>query len=108
MCGCGGDSAVQSHSVGGVRGRAGTHTHRGTHTHTGTYMRMLHLPFSDLPLGKCPSGLNSVWSFLLTVEIRFGPFGLRWKIGLVFCTYSSTSPEIGFGLFCCLRFLHRK
>ena len=28
----------------------------GTHTgtHTGTYTRMLHLPFSDLPLKKCP------------------------------------------------------
>ena len=27
---------------------------RDTHTHTGTYTRMLHLPFSDLPLKKCP------------------------------------------------------
>ena len=27
-------------------------THTGTHT--GTYTRMLHLPFSDLPLKKCP------------------------------------------------------
>ena len=45
-CGGGRDSAVQSHSMGGVRGgRGGTHT--GTHTHTGTYMRMLHLPFSE-------------------------------------------------------------
>ena len=32
--GVGGDSAVQSHSVGGVRGRAEGHTH--THTHTGS------------------------------------------------------------------------
>ena len=34
----------------------GTHTHTHTHTqeHTGTYTRMLHLPFSDLPLKKCP------------------------------------------------------
>ena len=31
-------------------GRGGTHTG----THTGTYTRMLHLPFSDLPLKKCP------------------------------------------------------
>ena len=30
-------------------------THRNTHTHTGTYTRMLHLPFSDLPLKKCPT-----------------------------------------------------
>ena len=48
--GVGGDSAVQSHSMGGVRGRAEGHTG----THTGTYTRMLHLPFSDLPLKKCP------------------------------------------------------
>ena len=27
-----------------------THTHTHTGTHTGTYTRMLHLPFSDLPL----------------------------------------------------------
>ena len=27
-------------------------THTGTHT--GTYTQMLHLPFSDLPLKKCP------------------------------------------------------
>ena len=33
--------------------RRGTYT--GTHTHTGTYTRMLHLPFSDLPLKKCPT-----------------------------------------------------
>ena len=51
MCGCGGHSAVQPHSMGGVsRGRGGTHTG----THTGTYTRMLHPPFSDLPLKKCP------------------------------------------------------
>ena len=64
----GGDSAVQPHSMGGVMGGerrdTNTHTHtqehtyRNTHTHThtqehtqrGTYTRMLHLPFSDLPL----------------------------------------------------------
>ena len=36
MWGCGGDSAVQPHSMCGVRGRGGTHTHthRNTHTHT--------------------------------------------------------------------------
>ena len=61
MWGCGGDSAVQPHSMGGVRGgKGGTHTHTHTqehththtqeHTHTGTYTRMLHLPLSDLPL----------------------------------------------------------
>ena len=36
--------------------------------------------------------LESAWSFLLTVEIRFGLF-----------TYGSPRPEIGFGLLC-LRF----
>ena len=58
MWGCGGHSAVQSHSMGGFRGRAEghthththPHTHTGTHTHTGMYTRMLHLPFSDPPL----------------------------------------------------------
>ena len=47
-----GDSAVQSHRMGGARGRAEGHTH--THTHRGTYMRMLHLPFADLPPLKVP------------------------------------------------------
>ena len=58
------------------------------------------------------------WSFLLTVEIRFGLFCLRWKFGLVFFAYGGklvwsfllTVPlvqKIGFGLFC-LRFPHRK
>ena len=40
MCGCGGDSAVQPHSMGGVRGeRRDTHTHTHTqeHTHTHTH-----------------------------------------------------------------------
>ena len=49
------NSAVQPHSMGGVMGgRRGTHTHTHTGTHTGTYTQMLHLPFSDLPLKKCP------------------------------------------------------
>ena len=30
-------------------------TQEHTHTHTGTYTQMLHLPFSDLPLKKCPT-----------------------------------------------------
>ena len=53
MWGCGGDSAVQPQSMGGVRRGEEGHTHTHTHTHTGTYTRMLHLPFSDLPLKKC-------------------------------------------------------
>ena len=67
--------------------------------------------------------LRSIWLgfFLLTVEIRFGLFCLRWKIGLVFVAYGNPPPEVGFGLFClrfprpeigfslvCLRFPHRK
>ena len=32
-----------------------TGTHRNTQENTGTYTRMLHLPFSDLPLKKCQS-----------------------------------------------------
>ena len=46
----GGDSAVQSHSVGRVRGTAEGHTHTHTGAHTGTYTRMLPVPFSDLEL----------------------------------------------------------
>ena len=37
--------------------------------------------------------VSSVWSLLLTVEIRFGLFCLRWKIGLVFFAYGSPRPE---------------
>ena len=41
MWACGGDSAVQPHSMGGVMGRGRrdthTHTHTGTHTHTDTH-----------------------------------------------------------------------
>ena len=50
----------------------------------------------------------SVWSFLLTIEIGFGLFCLRWKIGLVFSAYGfPPRAEIGLGLLC-LRFPHRK
>ena len=37
------------------------------------------------------------------LEIRFGLFCLRWKIGLVFLTCGSPRPEIGLGL-CYLQF----
>ena len=52
------------------------------------------------------------WPFLLTVDIRFGLFCLRFKIGLVFFALVflltvTPRPEIRFGLFC-LRFPHRK
>ena len=58
------------------------------------------------------------WSFLLTVEIRFGLFYLRLKFVLVFFAYGGKSvwsfllmvppvQKIGFGLFY-LRFPHRK
>ena len=58
-------SVPQYGGVGGGGGRGGTHTHTHTHTHTGTHTgthtQMLHLPFSDLPLKKCPNrgGCNS-------------------------------------------------
>ena len=48
-----GDSAVQPHSAGRGLEEGHTHTQEHTHTHRGTYTRMLHLPFSDLPLKKC-------------------------------------------------------
>ena len=68
MWGCGGDSAVQPHSMAGVGGGRGrdTHTHTGIHTgiHTGTYTRMLHLPFSDLPLKKCPNEIAEPLRYL--------------------------------------------
>ena len=37
-----------------ARAHTHTHTEEHTHTHTGMYTQMLHLPFSDLPLKKCP------------------------------------------------------
>ena len=40
------------------------------------YLRLVFVAYGQL-----------AWSFLLTVEIRFGLFCLRWKIGLVFLTY---------------------
>ena len=39
--------------------------------------------------------VNSVWSFLLAVEIRFGLFCLWRKMGLIFFTYGS-SPFSGY------------
>ena len=48
--GLGGALCCSVHSMGGVGGRGGTHTG----TRRGTYTHMLHLPFSDLPLKKCP------------------------------------------------------
>ena len=83
-------SAVQPHSMGGVRGgeeghththththehtHTHTHTHRNTHTHThtGTCTRMLHLLFSDLPFKKCP--IN--WVFLTDSR---EPRQLNWE-----------------------------
>ena len=46
------------------------------------------------------------WSFLLTVEIRFGLLCLRWKSVWSFLLTVPPWPEIRFGLFC-LRFPHR-
>ena len=66
--GVGGDSTVQSHSMGGVRGRAEGHTQEHTHTHTGTYTRMLHLPFSDLPFEKCPTNVGSPQIFFVSPQ----------------------------------------
>ena len=42
------------------------------------YLRLVFVTYGQL-----------AWSFLLMVEIRFGLFCLRWKIGLVFFTYGS-------------------
>ena len=47
----------------------------GTHTgtHTGTYTRMLHLPFSDLPLKKCPKiGASTVRDSLVDLDLGGG------------------------------------
>ena len=43
--------------------------------------------------------VNWLGLFLLTVEIRFDFFCLRWEIGLVFLGYGPPSQDIGFGLF---------
>ena len=68
----------------GGGGRGGTHTG----TRTGTYTRMLHLPFSDLPLKKCPvEGENnnmfvSLVIFALGGECRppIPPTLLAWEL----------------------------
>ena len=54
MWGCGGGILLFSPTVWAGLGGERRETHRNTHTHTRTYTRMLHLPFSDLPLKKCP------------------------------------------------------
>ena len=33
------------------------------------------------------------WSFLLTVDLRFGLFCSRWKLGFVFFAYGFPRPE---------------
>ena len=84
MWGCGGDYAVQPHSMGGVKGgRGGTHTG----THTGTYTRMLYLPFSDLPLKKCPkkAKVRSTFSFE-KVCVNMVVF---WYVGMFGCFFLS-------------------
>ena len=55
------------------RGKGGERrdTHRNTHTHTGTYTRMLHLPFSDLPLEKCPISQGSLGGSGMPFKIVF-------------------------------------
>ena len=66
-----------ANNAGGVRGgRGGTHTG----THTGTYTRMLHLPFSDLPLKKGPKQ---------TEHLGFsGPLALPQGVMWVLCAQS--------------------
>ena len=52
VCECRGDSALWLHRTGVVWGQG------HAQEHTGTYTQMLHLPFSDLPLKKCPKGVR--------------------------------------------------
>ena len=44
------------------------HTQEHTHTHTGTYTRMLHLPFSNLPLQRCPNFFLGGINFQLQIQ----------------------------------------
>ena len=78
MYGCGGNSAVQPHSMGGVMGgRQGTHTG----THTGTYTQMLHLHFSDLPLKKCPISAPPEFELLEFMSLRCCSLERRDSLG---------------------------
>ena len=77
MRGWGGFCCSAPQSGRGRGGRGGTHTG----THTGTYTRMLHLPFSDLPLKKCPKNPPE--------KVRVGPF---------FCVLSQDMRHINFFL----------
>ena len=54
MWGCWGGFWCSAPQYGRGLGGDRRDTHRNTHTHTGTYTRMLHLPFSDLPLKTSP------------------------------------------------------
>ena len=56
------------------------------------YLRLVFVAYGQL-----------AWSFLLTVEIRFGLLSLRWKSVWSFLLTVPPWPEIRFGLFC-LRF----
>ena len=56
------------------------------------YLRLVFVAYGQL-----------AWSFLLTVEIRFGLLCLRWKPVWSFLLTVPPWPEIRFGLFC-LRF----
>ena len=63
----------RTHAHTHTRTHAHTHTQRNTHrnTHTGTYTRMLHLPFSDLPLKKCPT--TDMYFLVKTYRYRCQP-----------------------------------
>ena len=100
MYGCGGNSVVQPHSMGGVMG--GTWgTHSGTHT--GTYMRMLHLPFSDLPLKKWPiriqlkSGRNPLlnWNHVFQRYKAYPDRAEKEKSGVIHARYDWTTGVHG-------------
>ena len=60
----GGDSALWLHRTGVVWGQG------HTQEHTGRYTQMLHPPFSDLPLKKCPNCAGKI------------PLGGGWKVEL--------------------------
>ena len=91
-------SAVQPHSMGGVRGgeEAHTHTHTHTGTRTGTYTRMLHLPFSDLPLKKCPKKTLRIFFsgyFLPRGLIFYFPPKIPFKQAYIFGKVQRAYPE---------------
>ena len=72
----------------------GDEGHTQEHTHTGTYTQMLHLPFSDPPLRKCPKNRPKMdEDFLALFGLFFVTFKMIEKMGG--CRGPASSQTLG-------------